>query len=156
MTEEPEEPAYATCSDIAAPTPVDSVDAEQLDGLVPQYLVDSGPRAGAQGETETDADGNPVAYHAVEGDSYASIAARFCTTMFGGGDGTRHLDILNMVRRNTMFSAGGEKVSTVYAGDTINLSPWTIATVGDENGQVYSFDPASSFNNSPVTMPAQH
>lgn len=149
--EEPENPEYATCSDMPVPTPVDSVDAEQIDGIAPQYLVDSGPRSGAQGETVTDADGNPVAYHAVDGDTMPGIAGRFCATMYGGGDGTRWLGVLNIIRRSAGISGGGD----VYAGDTINLSPWTIASVGDENGQVHNFDPATDFSY-PIRIPAQH
>ncbi len=59
-------------------------------------------------------DGQPVAYLVVAGDTFASVAARFCID-------SHYLDLLNQVRRVD---------SEVYAGDTINLDAYTITSVG--------------------------
>lgn len=62
----------------------------------------------------------------------AAIAARFCI------DHYPYLEWINAVRRGstgTLFDIGTGSM-TLYAGDTINLDPHTITTVGDENGAV--------------------
>jgi hypothetical protein len=44
--------------------------------------------------------------------------------------GTAHLVAINAVRRDSPM--------IVHVGDTINLDPATIATIGDQNGVVYA------------------
>ncbi|KAA9133743.1 hypothetical protein [Microbacterium caowuchunii] len=129
------EPVYASCSEFSGHEDAHTYEGT-LNGLVPKLLVDSGPRSGAEGETRTNADGQPVAYIAAEGDRWGAIAERFCT-----GANPEYLEWLNFIRRTGLYSSGGQTPATVYAGDTINLDPYTIASVGDENGTVHSFDP---------------
>lgn len=50
------------------------------------------------------------------------------------GLGTAYFYVINQVRRN-----GTE----LYVGDTLNLSAFTILSVGDENGVAYDNDPPS-------------
>ncbi|WP_158864503.1 LysM peptidoglycan-binding domain-containing protein [Leifsonia sp. AG29] len=63
-----------------------------------------------------------MAYTVAPGDIWEFIAKRFDV-------GTAYLTAINAVRR--------EDVTQVYVGDTINLDPATITSVGDENGVVY-------------------
>jgi hypothetical protein len=53
------------------------------------------------------------------------------------------LDALNAVRRTNPY---GLKPVIIYRGDTLNLDPCTVRTVGDEHGKVYD-------NNLPVYVP---
>lgn len=86
-----------------------------------QQPVDCGPIPYATGTARLDENGTPVAYIAAPGDIWEFIAKRFDL-------GTAYLTGINAVRRDVP--------SVVYAGDTINLDPATILTVGDEDGVV--------------------
>jgi hypothetical protein len=90
-----------------------------------QQPVDCGPIQFATGTAELDGNGVPVAYVVAPGDIYESIAQRFDV-------GTGYLNAINAVRR--------EWPMIVYAGDTINLDPATIATVGDQDGVAYDYE----------------
>ena len=84
--------------------------------------VDCGPIPYATGTAKVDSTGVPVAYVVAPGDIWEFIAKRFDL-------GTAYLTGINAVRR--------DEAATPYAGDTINLDPATITTVGDQNGVVY-------------------
>ncbi|MFF1572485.1 LysM peptidoglycan-binding domain-containing protein [Leifsonia sp. NPDC058292] len=83
--------------------------------------VDCGPIEFATGKVSVDSEGTPVAYTVAPGDVWAVIAKRFDL-------GVSYLNNINSVRR--------PNVMNVYPGDTINLDPHTIVSVGTENGQV--------------------
>jgi hypothetical protein len=67
------------------------------------------------------ADGVPVAYKVAPGDVFSLVAARLCI-------GEQWLHWVNSVRRDS---------DELFAGDTLNLDPHTITSVGDQNGVVY-------------------
>jgi len=136
-------PAYASCDTFAGFVPVESTDAPSVNGLEPTLLVDSGPALGAAGDATVNDHGQPVAYTAAEGDTFRGISERFCI-----GTDAQYLEMINSIRRQSSYSYGGVQRATVYPGDVINLSPWTVASVGSESGQVYSFTP-------PFALPAQ-
>ena len=101
-------------------------------------LTDGGPSEYAQGEVILNDDGSLAAYVVASGDTPFAVAERFCSHQ-------SELGLLNAVRRNTFYSSpggtGGDWI-TFYAGDTINLDPATITTVGDEQGQAFSNETA--------------
>lgn len=109
-----------------------------------KYPDDEGSIPYARGETALDDDGQPIAYVVASGDTPDGISERFCL-------GKADLALLNMVRRNTAYSTwvNGEPAAAetlfdwieLYAGDTINLDPATITTVGHQNGVVFEHDP---------------
>ncbi|MFJ4037107.1 LysM peptidoglycan-binding domain-containing protein [Microbacterium sp. NPDC090007] len=109
------------CSEVSPSYPVlDATDPEQLGGRTLTIPHDRGLFDTATGEATVDASGVPVAYVAAPGDVFSTIAARFCLS-------EDLLQILNHARRDN---------NALYAGDTLNLDPHTIFTVGDQNGVV--------------------
>jgi hypothetical protein len=92
------------------------------EGLI--FGVDTGPRKGAVGQVFSDRDGHPVRYVVAPGDSWSAIATRL---------GGLYISRINCVRRNPD--------AMVYPGDVVNLSPYTIASVGSENGSTKSDSP---------------
>jgi hypothetical protein len=80
------------------------------------FGYDYGPASGASGTTALDPDGHPVSYTAAAGDIWDTVAERF---------GIQDLYQFNCVRRSSLY---------LYTGDVINLSPYTVTTVGSENG----------------------
>ena len=127
--------AYASCDEFAGFIPADHVEGT-FNGLEPFALVDTGPRPGANGSVGADGNGNPMAYAVAEGDDMRSIAERFCI-----GSNPEVLDQLNSIRRTSLYSSEGKTPATVHPGDTLNLSPYTVASVGDEQGVVHNFPP---------------
>jgi LysM domain len=104
------------------------------------WEVDSGPRQYAMGTSTLDAFGDPQSYIVAPGDHWYNIAERF------GGDGI--LWQLNCARRRD---------TTLYIGDVLNLSPYTIGTVGDEHGSTSPASPATAVNCLQQTgLPPQH
>jgi hypothetical protein len=95
--------------------------------------VDLGARANASGEAMLDDEGRPVAYVVAPDDLWADVADRFCLH-------PDYINALNQVRRNGAFE--------LYVGDTLNLSPYTVTTVGSENGEVFD-------NPAPDPLPTQ-
>lgn len=105
---------------------------------------DGGPTIFASGSVRVDDAGVPVAYVVAKGDTPFAVAARFCMSR-------DQLSLLNMVRRTTSFSSWvdgdppdpgtWQEWIELFAGDTINLDPATITSVGDQNGRVYAHDP---------------
>ncbi|MGH1522723.1 LysM peptidoglycan-binding domain-containing protein [Leifsonia sp. L25] len=87
-----------------------------------QQPVDCGPIQYATGTTKLNDKGVPVAYVVAPGDIWEFIAKRFDV-------GTAYLTAINAVRRYPP--------TTVYVGDTVNLDPASITSVGDQNGVVY-------------------
>ena len=77
----------------------------------------------------------PTAYVVAAGDNPARIADRFCVS-------ADYLDALNSVRRD------GVTLSSLFGGDTLNLDPSTVLSVGDQNGRVLD-------NAEPEPLPAQ-
>ncbi|MDY0911859.1 hypothetical protein [Rathayibacter festucae] len=100
-----------------------------------EVVRDGGTREGAAGTARTATDGTPAAYVVAAGDNPALIADRFCVS-------PDYLDALNSVRRD------GVTLSSLYGGDTLNLSPSTVLTVGDQNGRVLD-------NAEPEPLPVQ-
>jgi hypothetical protein len=98
----------------------DATDPEQLGGRTLAVPLDRGLFATASGEATLNGDGVPVAYVAAPGDVFSTIAARFCLS-------EDWLLLLNHARRDN---------DGLYAGDTLNLDPHTIFSVGDQNGVV--------------------
>jgi len=92
-------------------------------GYAVPTLVDGGPRDGASGVAAYDEDGQPVAYAVAPGDNFESVELRFCTPGF-------YLEFVNSVRRGSL---------ALFGGDTLNLSPYTITSVGDVNGAVNDY-----------------
>lgn len=121
-----------------AHTDPDLVDSpRRVDEFMVPILTDGGPREYAQGEVILNDDGSLAAYVVASGDTPFAVAERFCSR-------EAELARLNAVRRNTFYSSPGEPTPdwiTFYAGDTINLDPATITTVGDEQGEVFSNEP---------------
>ncbi|WP_418605774.1 hypothetical protein [Georgenia sp. SUBG003] len=90
-------------------------------GWKQQVPVDGGPREFATGPAILDDGGTPVAYTVAAGDVGAFIAERFCVNL-------SYLNAINGVRRNG--------ATNLHPGDTLNLDPHTILSVGDEQGVV--------------------
>lgn len=87
---------------------------------------DRGAREHANGEVVSDGAGRPVAYVVAPDDVWTVVAERLCLHV-------DYINSLNQVRRNS--------AATLYAGDTLNLSPYTVTSVGSENGEVYDNPP---------------
>ncbi|NRG42001.1 hypothetical protein HRK28_13885 [Rathayibacter sp. VKM Ac-2835] len=100
-----------------------------------EVVRDRGTREGAAGTVRTATAGTPAAYVVAAGDNPARIADRFCVS-------PDYLDALNSVRRD------GVTLTSLYGGDTLNLDPSTVLTVGDQNGRVLD-------NAEPEPLPAQ-
>lgn len=110
---------------------------DYLGGRPVPVIADSGARDGANGSVSTDAEGNPAAYVVAQGDTLGAIAERFCTD-------TTYLTQVNLVRRQTPAMSDVPEMP-LFAGDTLNLSAYTVTSVGDQNGQVYDFNPDFQF-----------
>ncbi|MEE6297252.1 hypothetical protein [Georgenia wangjunii] len=132
------------CDGLPSLEPRTNDDEDRVFGYWYSSLRDVGPINRATGEAIYNDDGQPVAYVAATGDTMHAIAARFCI------DHNPYLEWINAIRRGegtSMLDPAGSM--PLYAGDTINLDPYTIATVGDENGMVR--DNAIAFH-----IPPQH
>ncbi len=118
------EPAAAAkpCDEATPSLPLrDLNSSEQVAGMTLAVPFDLGPVETARGEAVTDDAGVPVAYRVASGDALSTVAARFCLS-------EDWLLLINYVRRE-----GGN----LYPGDTLNLDPHTMFTVGDQNGEVF-------------------
>jgi hypothetical protein len=116
-------------SPTAAPTPHASLDRDYLVGQwTVEIPIDNGPSAYAMGTTTTDRNGVPVAYVVAPGDDISYITDRF------GFESHDYLDTINQVRR-------GGYPFPLYAGDTLNLSAFTVTSVGSINGRVLDDPP---------------
>lgn len=87
----------------------------------PNRTTDTGTRAGTTGVAILDGAGFVRAYTVASGDNASSITERFDNL---------NLWSLNCARRADL---------TLYAGDTLNLDKYSVATVGDENGSTSPF-----------------
>lgn len=150
VTPTPSEVAAAPasqCDQIAGEQTVGigSVPEESLGGLPIVLLQDIGARPGAEGEVTLDENGDPASYVVASGDTQDAIAERFCAT-------PSYVDLMNSIRRQNVhvdppegcWPKCGDEYGwkmDLYAGDTLNLNPYTIASVGDQNGQVYANEP---------------
>lgn len=114
---------------------VDAADAGTLGDVDIEVVRDRGSREGAAGAVTTASDGTPASYLVAAGDISERIADRFCVS-------SDYLDALNSVRRD------GVTIDSLFGGDTINLSPSTVLSVGDQNGRVLD-------NPEPDPLPAQ-
>lgn len=102
---------------------VDAADAGTIGDVDIEVVRDRGPRDGASGEVTPAADGTPASYLVAAGDISERIADRFCIS-------PDYLDALNSVRRD------GVSIDSLFGGDTLNLRPSTVLSVGDQNGRV--------------------
>lgn len=103
--------------------------SSSLGGQRLRIPTDQGPREHATGEAVADDAGRPVAYVVAPDDVWTVVAERFCLHV-------DYINALNQVRRNPAF--------TLHSGDTLNLSPYTVTSVGSENGRVYDNTPPDS------------
>ncbi len=109
---------------------------ELLDVALYASMADCGPREGAEGTVNYAEDGTLPSYLVAPGDSKSAIRDRLCV-------GDYSFEALNAVRRGSLYSVEPTNqayVTPLYAGDTLNLSPYTIASVGDVNGEVHSYE----------------
>lgn len=100
------------------------------------HMKEYGARVGANGAVSYAPDGSLASYEVAPDDYKDAILERFCVGYYS-------LDALNAVRRggSSSVDAGDQAYSTaLYVGDTLNLSPYTITSVGDVNGEVHSFE----------------
>lgn len=129
---------------VTEPTPSAQGRATVTQEMVGQYHVeipvDNGPANYAQGTVTLDASGHPATYVVASGDVIDYIADRFGFFSPTGAP-FDYLNTINQVRR-------GGYPWNLYAGDTLNLSAYTITSVGTINGQVLNGAP-------PNPMPAQ-
>lgn len=79
-----------------------------------------GEKGYARGTAQYDSNGVPVSYTVAPNDNIDMIARRFCIT-------PAFLQVINHVRRGD---------GALYAGDTLNLDPHAIFSVGDQNGVI--------------------
>lgn len=114
---------------------VDAADAGTLGDLDIEVVRDRGTREGASGTVTLASDGTPASYLVAAGDISEQIADRFCIS-------PEFLDALNSVRRD------GVSIDSLYGGDTLNLRPSTVLSVGDQNGRVLD-------NPAPEELPEQ-
>ncbi|TPW73058.1 hypothetical protein FJ658_07365 [Schumannella sp. 10F1B-5-1] len=119
------------------PTPnADSVGAapvvagDRIGSYAVRLPVDAGSREYATGAVTLDSAGRPASYTVASGDLVDYIAERFGFPDFG------YLNTLNRVRR-------GGYPWPIYPGDTLNLSAYTVTTVGDIQGVVRNEAPPS-------------
>lgn len=114
--------------------------APDTEGRIGQFRVhipiDLGPRPHAMGEVELDAEGSPARYTVAADDEWGHIATRFGLYAVPPAEGrhaegmntyTGYLTTVNSVRR-------GDSPWILYIGDTVNLSAFTVTTVGRING----------------------
>ncbi|MFJ4015200.1 hypothetical protein [Microbacterium sp. NPDC090014] len=100
---------------------------ELLDVDLYAAMADFGARAGAEGTVSYAEDGTLASYLVAPGDSKNAIRDRLCV-------GHYSFEALNAVRRGSLHSVEPTNqayLTPLYAGDTLNLSPYTIASVGD-------------------------
>jgi hypothetical protein len=106
-------------------------------GMVGPYPIiiptDNGPDDGATGTVELGPDGTPEAYVLGDGDRRAQVLQRFGLINDFATQQLDYLDTINQVRRGT-------RPSFDY-GDTINLSAYTITSIGDVDGDVLDDPP---------------
>lgn len=140
-TQAPPSPALAP----ACKWPAGNIEArtgELLDVKMFAFMTDTGARDGADGTAVLNADGTLAAYKSAKGDDFDTIAQRFCTVHYG-------LEALNAVRRGGTYSSDSSSSPLVFEGDTLNLDPYTISSVGDQNRKVFSYHPS-------FRLPPQH
>lgn len=109
---------------------------ELLDVDLYAAMADFGARAGAEGTVSYAEDGTLASYLVAPGDSKDAIRDRLCV-------GHYSFEALNAVRRGSLHSVEPTNqayLTPLYAGDTLNLSPYTITSVGDVNGEVHSYE----------------
>lgn len=136
---------------LASMTPGARATADTIGPYAVHIPVDSGPIPHAMGVVQLDADGHPARYIVAADDEHSHIARRFgfyalATQSGSPAEGlntyTGYLTLINSVRR-------GESPWTLYVGDTVNLSAYTVTSVGSVNGRTTSL-PA------PDPLPTQH
>lgn len=109
---------------------------ELLDVGLYAGMVDMGPQEGANGTVNYAPDGTLASYVVAADDFTEAIIRRLCV-------GSYSLAALNAVRRGSVLSdepTNQAYLTPLYVGDTLNLSPYTITTVGDVNGEVRSYE----------------
>ncbi|MDN3309315.1 LysM domain-containing protein [Microbacterium oryzae] len=142
MATRPPKPTPAQAS--TPPSPCEGYAVEgrsnEVEDRVGNYFglpKDLGPVDGGTGDVILNAEGEPAAYVVAEGDTTYAIAERFC---FGTA---AYLEEINSIRRNGAWAPMSDEDGTfvIFPGDTLNLDPYTIASVGDEQGVVYDHTP---------------
>ncbi|WP_417556226.1 hypothetical protein [Microbacterium sp.] len=126
-------PGGGECTDMTSSDGGDFLTDGVLHADALEGMRDTGVRPGASGTVSLSQDGGLAAYTVAEGDRPEAIAARMCAA-------TAWLDALNAVRRESWL-AGSPHSMRLNAGDTLNLDPATITTVGDEDGHVQKNEP---------------
>ena len=93
---------------------------EYLEPIIP---VDHGPRKYATGTVTNDVLGRPLSYTVAPEDVIDYVQERL-----GFGYDGHYLVTINQVRRGD--------TATLYVGDTLNLSPFHVTSIGNINGRV--------------------
>lgn len=104
---------------------------ELLDVGVYAAMADFGPRDGAEGKVNYAEDGTLASYLVAPGDSKNAIRDRLCV-------GHYSFEALNAVRRGSLYSVEPTNqayLTPLYAGDTLNLSPYTIGLTQHRAGE---------------------
>ena len=123
------------------PTPTATRGAARIaPGMVGRFPVeipvDLGPREYATGTVMLDSEGVPASYRVSSGDVIDYVAERFgFYDPSGDQEPFAYLNTINQVRRGT-YDGAPDSNFQLYA--VLNLSPYTIATIGNENGKVLS------------------
>ncbi|MGN6239597.1 MAG: hypothetical protein ACTHNI_07610 [Cellulosimicrobium cellulans] len=128
-------PAPATTPE-CGPTSGDVLNGMPLDVGMYENMVDLGPREGANGTVSYAADGTLASYVVAAGDHRDAIVERLCL-------GPYAYEALNAVRRGSVHSVDPKNeayLTPLFEGDALNLSPYTITSVGDVNGVVHSYE----------------
>jgi hypothetical protein len=121
---------------IASLTPAAPATADRIGPFHVRVPIDLGPGPHAMGSVALDADGHPARYTVAADDEWGHIAIRFGLSAVAPAEGivadglnisTGYLTTINSVRR-------GESPWTLYIGDTVNLSAYTVTSVGTING----------------------
>lgn len=112
-----------------------TVGSDKVGQFQVEIPVDNGTENYATGTVTLDSSGHPASYVVASGDVMDYIAHRF-GFFSPTGQGIDYLNAINQVRR-------GGYPWTIYAGDTLNLSAYTVMTVGSVNGKVLDEAPPS-------------
>lgn len=99
-------------------------------------MHDYGAREGATGTVQYADDGSLMSYEVASGDDEDAILDRLCVGFY-------YMDALNAVRRGGVSSVDPTRQvypPDLHVGDALNLSPYTITTVGDVKGEVFAYE----------------
>ncbi|KJQ54649.1 hypothetical protein [Microbacterium sp. SA39] len=132
----PSSPPSPASTPECRPENADVLPGEPLDVGLFAGMVDRGPREGANGTVAYASDGTLASYLVAPDDHTEAIIDRLCVSAYP-------FAALNAVRRGTLYSTDPTSqayLTPLYAGDTLNLSPHMITSVGDVDGEVRAYE----------------